>query len=468
MTAAQLSRQAGNAVLFIVLARFMSPEDFGIVALSAVIVNFFILWSDLGSEPLVARTPRAQAHRMAESYVLVSLVWTTIVSAMLYLAAPSLAVSLDKAGISQPLSFMALAIPFGGISAVFRGFCSASGKFVYLASAEVLGLLSGAIIAFALVSNGYKVEALVAQFLVSNAVPAVLYLTAFITDRHATAESTVDLRWSESLSFAGFVAINYWSRNVDNLLVGKFLGTYQLGLYERAYQLMYVPASQVSGALGRVMVPMLSSTGDRRKFEQMYLLALSGIAVSATPFLVALSSLANPVADVIFGPGWDGLGPVLTGLAAAGSLQATSSSVGWLYQASGAGRSFLRNGLLFSALTIVGLAIGVSTGSVVGVASSYFITTAALTVPIFWAAVRVAALRFAIILKWLIPIWVASALQWTVTSWMQQWFEPSDLITLALYLVGSYIVFCVTLGVMNPVLIRRIIGVRRELAAEPT
>ena len=121
-----------------------------------------------------------------------------------------------------------------------------------IALSEVLAALFAGATALILANRGFGALALEFQILVSYLTVAVVLASCAIVPiaRGKRAGPTKSGDAVSGWGFAGFAAVNYWSRNIDNLLVGRFLGAAQLGLYERAYTLMYVPATQVTAALG--------------------------------------------------------------------------------------------------------------------------------------------------------------------------------------------------------------------------
>ena len=114
------------------------------------------------------------------------------------------------------------------------------------------------------------------------------------------------------MGVVGGNSLNYWIRNADNLLIGKVLGTTELGLYTRAYTVMLLPLSQISGVLSRVMFPTLASIqGDRARSRQIYLRAISAIALFTFPSMLGLLVVADDFVLVVFGSKWSEMIPVL-------------------------------------------------------------------------------------------------------------------------------------------------------------
>jgi PST family polysaccharide transporter len=453
-----MARQAGIAVVFIVLARFVSPDEFGVVALALVIINFFALWADLGAEPMIARLGHTDAAELSAGFLpRVALVGLSVASLITFLAGV-IAEVLTKPEMQGPLRVLAWIIPLAGASAVLRGYCSASGRFVALAVSEVAALLFSGGMALWLALNVGGTVALEAQVVASYAT-AFAVLAFFALADIVRAPRTARAPWGAASGFAGFIAINYWARNADNLLVGRFLGLEALGLYERAYQLMFVPVSQLSGALGRIMVPLLAQHWDEVvRLRAAYTKGVQAVACSALPLLVTMSATAPDLSVVLFGPNWYGLASLLTPLAAAGALQSVSGTVGWLYQASGRGRVFLRNGLLFGLLSLCGIVIGVVLGSSESVAFAYSCTAVILFVPVLAAGARVGGFSVKYVLHGVAPMLVAGPVAWCMTRGILAHIGLPPVLRLSLAGVVCLAVFYGTVFAIRPRIFRSVLG----------
>jgi PST family polysaccharide transporter len=190
-----------------------------------------------------------------------------------------------------------------------------------------------------------------------------------------------------SLNLLGFNIINYWSRNVDNLLIGRMLGETSLGLYTRAYGLMLLPITQITNVLASSMVPMLSHVhDDRARSKNLFLRALGMIALVGFPMMLGLASVSDPFVTALYGPKWLGLVPLLRVLAVVGALQMLTNPTGWLFISQARTDLILRWGLAAGSAIILALVIGASFGSTLSVAVSYLVINVIVFAPCLWLA----------------------------------------------------------------------------------
>src|SRR2546430_13623805 len=97
--------------------------------------------------------------------------------------------------------------------------------------------------------------------------------------------------------------VNYFARNLDNVLLGRYWGASQLGLYSRGYQLMTLPIDQINGPITTVAVPALSRLADSpERYRQAYLRIIEKIAMVTMPLMAFLIMTSDWVVEVALGP----------------------------------------------------------------------------------------------------------------------------------------------------------------------
>ena len=121
---------------------------------------------------------------------------------------------------------------------------------------------------------------------------------------------------------SGFNIVNYFARNADNLLIGRFYGSEQLGYYDRAYRLLLFPLSQILGPLGRVMLPLLSRLqSDPERYKKAYIECISLVMTASQAGIVFMTVFAPDVFRILLGPQWLPASPFFSGSACAGFIK---------------------------------------------------------------------------------------------------------------------------------------------------
>ena len=106
-------------------------------------------------------------------------------------------------------------------------------------------------------------------------------------------------------NLTGFGLVNYFARNLDNLLIGRFWGAEQLGLYARAYQLLLLPIEQINAPITAVAVPVLSRLKDNpERYRSAYLRLLEKVALLTMPGMAFMIASSDLLVLIVLGPKW--------------------------------------------------------------------------------------------------------------------------------------------------------------------
>jgi PST family polysaccharide transporter len=179
----------------------------------------------------------------------------------------------------------------------------------------------------------------------------------------------------------GFQFMNYWMRNADNLLIGKFVGADALGAYNRAYMWMLMPIAQVSQVVSRVMFPALSRVQhDLPRVKRFYLRTISAIALITFPTMLGLTVVSDLFVSTVLGDNWLDVIPLLQVLGVVGMMQSIGTTTGLIYQSLGRTDLLLRWGIGSGLVTLTAFVIGLRWGAL-GVATAYAIRSAGL---VYW------------------------------------------------------------------------------------
>lgn len=359
-TAGQVGGEGLRVVTGFVLARFMTPEEFGLVAMVTVFANYASVLLNFGFGSALVQRQRATADDLSTVFwfnLAVGIVLTVLFAA----SAPLIAAFYARAELTAVTSVLAINFVLLAPSIVQRTMLHKDLRFRGLAVVDLLASVVSSVLAIGMGVAGLGVWSLVAWTLSRSAVQTVgsvlLYrwLPSFVF-------STTSMR--EMIGFATNVTasetLGYIAANIDRLLVGRFLGAHAVGIYEQAVRLMLLPVTNTSMVLGRVLFPALARLqDDPERSRQLYLRSARMSLFVATPILVGLAVAAEPFVAVAYGPGWEELVPVLqltalTGLGA--SLMTLTTSV---FRSSGRPDLELRVGLVRRGLGVGLAAVGV-------------------------------------------------------------------------------------------------------------
>ena len=183
-------------------------------------------------------------------------------------------------------------------------------------------------------------------------------------------------------NLTGFNLVNFFARNLDNILIGKYSGAVELGFYDRAYKLLLFPIQNIITPLSRVMIPLLSRIqDDKPRFRDLYLQTLWVLAFVTIPGVAALICTSEQVVAILFGAKWQAVTPIFVWLGLAGLVQSVSNTTGWVFICQGQTRTMFRWGVYGSATTIAAFIVGLPWGAT-GVAAAYAISGYVLRIPV--------------------------------------------------------------------------------------
>jgi PST family polysaccharide transporter len=370
----------------IILARLLSPSDYGTIAMVTAVTSFAGLFRDLGLSSAAIQKKSltsAQQNNLFWLNVAVGALLTLLVST----ASPLVVWFYGKPDllwVTVALSSSFLIASFGSQHGALM---VRNMQFGRKALPGILGALVGFGVSVALALAGWSYWSLVWGNL-SGAVVTTISLYLLSPFRPGWIVSEAGIR--ELLKFGANVTaydfVNYFHRNFDNLLIGKFVGTDALGLYSRAYALLMLPISSLRGPITAVGFPALSRLQDQPEaFRDYYRKVTHLLALGSMPFTAFLFARVGEIIQILLGPAWRGVVPIFAILALVAFIQPALTLWGIVVLSRGMGRRYLHIGIFNSVCCVLGFVAGLPWGAV-GVASGYAIATYVTAIPtLLWA-----------------------------------------------------------------------------------
>ncbi len=363
VTSARLASQVAQFAASVVLARLLLPNVYGLVAIVWTFTGFAFLFNDLGiGAALVQSKTISEADASTAFYIN---------------AGVGIGLTLVVLALSEPLSALMHQPQVAGLLALASvGFTLSNTtvptallerrmKFRVVAAIDVSTMVLGLAISVCAAALGLGAKSLVIGPLFTMASATVIsFLAAGWVPRARPSRESAQKLFAFGKHVTGFNVINYWARNGDNLLIGRFVGAAELGLYNRAYMLMLMPVTQVTGVLGRVLLPVFSAMQEDLPRLRLAVLRVSRASgVLFFPLVLGLAATAHNFVLVAFGPHWRGAIPLVTILAIAAAPQIVAAMAGLLSQAVGQTRLLSTWGNLSSLSVIGAMLIGLPWGA---------------------------------------------------------------------------------------------------------
>lgn len=371
--ASRISSQVLQALFSIFLARLLGPREVGMMGMLAIFIQFAQILADGGlNSALIHNQQVSELHRSTAHWIQLGV--GAGLSAIFYFGAPLIAMFYgdpELMPLTQVMSCIFLIQAFGytHYALLRKDF-----QFRSLAINKVVATLLSGIVAVALALHGYGVWALLWQSLTSALITTgLLWLQSpwrprFLFDVEVGAE----LR-RYGIYLLGDQVFTYFARAVDNLLIGKYLGAYQLGIYDLSYRLMTIPILSVASVVGDVIFPALVQVqNDLPRFRRSYITAVSMIAFISFPLMIGAAILSEPLILFVLGEKWAEVVPLFRVLSLVGLFQSIIHPLGWIFMSLGKTKpGFIITVIIFPTL-VIAVVIGLQYG-ILGVAYAYAI-----------------------------------------------------------------------------------------------
>lgn len=380
--AAQVAKAVLELAATLVLARLLAPEEFGLFGMVATLTGFVGLFKDLGLSMATVQRREITADQAT------ALFWVNA-GAGLFLAAvtaavaPALAWFYGEAELVPLTAAVAGAFALGGLGVQHQALLRRQMRFRALVLVELTAVAVGVAGALVLGALGASTWALVAKVLLSSGVGAALAWVAcpWLPRRPGRAGGMRELlRFGGDLT--GFQLVNYLSRNLDDVLVGRLFGARSLGLYQKAYELLLAPLRLLNAPLGSVAIPLLSRLGDdAERYRRAYLRVLEKVLLITMPLAGLLVVAPDWVTVAVLGPAWKGSAPIVGWLGLAVVTQPFGNSSGWLYISQDRTRDMLTWGFIGGSTAVASFLVGLPWGAV-GVAAAYASVGLAVRTPL--------------------------------------------------------------------------------------
>jgi O-antigen/teichoic acid export membrane protein len=401
---------AGQAASFavmigsvVILARLLTPTDFGIVTM---VTTFSLLFRSFGMNGFMELIMQREelTHALASNLFWIELGFGTFLSLAFAISGRLLALFYHNPAVAQVTAGMSLTIGIGCLGWIHMGLLQRAMHFRTTAIINFVGQLFLVVISIILAMAGWHYWALVWGSVTQTIVVAagVWWMCRWVPSRPGRAAGT-----ASGLKFAMNVyshfAFSYSTRNTDNLLVGWRFGAQSLGFYKKAYDLFVLPETQLLAPLSAVVVSTLSRVnGNREQFEHYFLRAIAVLALVGMGIGADFALVGKDLIRFLLGPGWDEAGRIFVLFGPGIGVMLLYNTHGWVHLSIGRPERWFRWGLMEFACTASLFLLALPWGPS-GIALAWTISFFVLMFPGFWYAGQPIGLRigpvFAVIWK---------------------------------------------------------------------
>lgn len=320
-----------SIIVSMVLARLLTPAEYGVVAVATVIITFLQIFGTIGIGPAIIQKDLTQSDVNSIFTFSLSL---GVALALLFFAASGPIASFYANDLLIPVcQILCIQVFFASANVVPNALMAKNKRFKDIARRTLTLQISSGMLSVLAAWKGAGVYALLIS-------PVITSVGMFLWNRRFYK---VNIDWRYNLepvkrifSYSSyqflFEFVNYFSRNLDKLIIGRLMNVDMLGVYEKAYRLMQLPMQNVTSVINPVLQPVLRDLqDDKADLGRKYVKIVRFVATLSFPIGVILAFMSHEVIRFFYGTQWDAAIPVFTILALSLPLQMILSTSGSIY-----------------------------------------------------------------------------------------------------------------------------------------
>jgi PST family polysaccharide transporter len=371
---AQIVKFSFRILSTVILARLLTPQDFGLVAMVTAITLFAEMFKDMGLSMATVQKKKIDNEEISTLFW-INQIFSVSIFLLTVCFSPLIAWYYEEPKLVWVTIGISFGFIFGGLTVQHQALLRRQMQFFALAIIEIIALLLGIIVGVVLSFNGFEYWSLVWMHLSTSLAIAIgTWIMCPWYPAWIMRINKVRSMLAFGGNLTGFNIINYFARNIDNVLIGRFFGAQQLGFYSKAYSLLLLPLKQINAPITAVAIPALSRLADSPvRYRRTYLRILEKITILTMPGMVFLIINSDWLVSILLGPQWNETSLIFSILGFVALIQPIANTTGWLFITQNRTGHMVQWGFIGGTLSILAIILGLPWGTI-GVAASYSIS----------------------------------------------------------------------------------------------
>ncbi|GFP74204.1 lipopolysaccharide biosynthesis protein [Clostridium fungisolvens] len=349
-----------------ILARLLLPSEFGVVAIISVFTSFFAILGDMGIGPAIIQNKSLKDKEISDIFIF-SIFASIIIAILFYFFSYFVSDFYGNKIYIKLGSMLSIAVLFNIANIVPNALLYKKKNFKIVGIINVSANIIVGCITITLAIKGWSYYALIFDSVLKS-ITIFLFSTLSSKVKIYRSFNITSIKKVKSYSTYQFLFnfINYFTRNLDNILVGKYLGVNTLAYYDKAYKLMLYPVQNLTYVITPVLHPILSDYQEDKKviynsyLKIVKLLSLLGVFASVFCFFSS-----KEIIFIMYGGQWTDSIIIFQILSLSMIFQMVLSSIGSIFQATGYVKKLFSTGIISSIFTITGILTGIITKNIV-------------------------------------------------------------------------------------------------------
>lgn len=397
----------------VVLARLLTPDDFGLMGMVGVVMNFLFIFKDIGLSDATIQKDEITSAQISTLFWINTLI-TVALGLVLALSGPLVSRFYDRRELTAIMVVLAATFVIEGLTIQHTALLRRHLRFTAVAIADILSRFSYLVVAIVMALNGFRYWSLVGGHAARTLVLLgfIFYQCPWIPGRMVKGSGVRGMMKFGGQITAGHL-LAYLARNLDGILIGRMFGAVPLGLYNKAYHLLMQPLSQVKFPLTHLALPVLSSLNKEPERYRNYFRKLLDISISlALPVAVYCFLESEFAIRFVLGDQWLESTPVFRILSIGGIFVSASFLPGLALLSHGFSKKYMKLLIATSIIQSVSFVAGSPFG-INGIAIAYTVSSFLMLIPMVILSFRgtfVKARLFFFTVVWPLLAAVASGL----------------------------------------------------------
>ncbi|MFP5108563.1 lipopolysaccharide biosynthesis protein [Neobacillus sp. C211] len=348
----------------LLLAKVLSPEYFGILAICTIFINLINLLQDGGFSNYLIQKKNVQKKDIFIVNV-INIVSGIILGVVLWSISPFLGDFYKQDQIGSLLKFLSITLALSSISLVHRAIMIKEMRFKELSMIDSITMVLGDLVSLTLAYMNFDFVALLVRIGFKQLISTLLLL---LKNRSLIRIEKFNFREFKEVYEFGFKILNlqlvtFLGRNIDTFLIGKLIGVRQVGIYSICIQWSFLVRNYIAQGISKVALPNISKyQDDNDKVKDIYLNMISWVAFLGFPIILGLLITADKFVLLAYGDKWSAAIIPLQILLASSIFSTLGTTVGSIFIGLGKPEIELRVNIL----SIIGLVVGIVLGAVFG------------------------------------------------------------------------------------------------------
>jgi len=304
--AAVVTRAGLQLLVLAVLARYVLPKEFGYIAMANMVLVFIEMLAEAGIGPAIIQKKDLEEEHLRAGSILAVILGIIFVS-LLWICAPVIARFFKADNLVDIIRWVGFSVLITKLSVVSRSRIERDMRFDILMWVDIISYIIGyAVVGIVLAVLGYGVWAIV----VGKLTQCTIQTTSLLLKRPNSFKPVFSIQaYKELVTYGGGLTLVRVFDNIasqgDYFIIGRFLGSVPLGLYERASSLMAMPGQYLSFVLDKTLFPAMSQIQDQAKrLENAYFMATNIVSIFLIPISVLMITVAPEIITTLLGPNW--------------------------------------------------------------------------------------------------------------------------------------------------------------------